>query len=110
MNFAELINREVSLVVPRIHKDEFQTVIVVGVESGGIWIESQKMRIAFGTPQKQKRGPAAGAGVNCGGCNSHLPLGVPARAYARPASRDGRRSGCYRRKIRFARQSPPNHC
>ena len=43
MNFTELIGQEVSLLVPRMHKEELQQVTVVGVDGGGIWIESQEM-------------------------------------------------------------------
>jgi hypothetical protein len=43
MQFYELIGHEVALLIPRIHQTELQPVIVHGVESGGLWIESQEV-------------------------------------------------------------------
>jgi hypothetical protein len=41
MQFSELIGQEIGVLIPKIHQSELQRVIVVGVEGGGIWVESQ---------------------------------------------------------------------
>jgi hypothetical protein len=41
MQFSELIGQEIAVLIPKIHHSDLQRVLVVGVEGGGIWIESQ---------------------------------------------------------------------
>jgi len=41
MQFSDLIGQEVGLIIPRFHPEKIQSVKVIGVESGGVWIESQ---------------------------------------------------------------------
>jgi hypothetical protein len=41
MQFAELLNQEILVLIPRVHPKLHHYVRLVGVESGGIWIESQ---------------------------------------------------------------------
>lgn len=43
MNFSELIGKEIIVLIPLIEPDHYQKVRILGVEPGGIWIESQIM-------------------------------------------------------------------
>ena len=43
MQFADLVGQNVSILVPVIHATKLQNVKIVGVENGGIWIESQTL-------------------------------------------------------------------
>jgi len=43
MTLSELMGKEIILLVPFIDRDHYQYVKLVGVEAGGIWIESQEM-------------------------------------------------------------------
>ena len=47
MQFSDLIGKEVAIIIPRFSQNVFQTVIIVGVEGGGIWIESQELMNAL---------------------------------------------------------------
>jgi len=42
MQFSELIGSDVLVLIPRIGQVNYQRVKVIGVEPGGIWIESQE--------------------------------------------------------------------
>ena len=42
MNFSEMIGQDILVMIPLI-EDHYQIVKLHGVESGGIWIESQEM-------------------------------------------------------------------
>lgn len=41
MNFSALIGQEIGVLIPKIHQTIIQRVKLIGVESGGIWVESQ---------------------------------------------------------------------
>jgi hypothetical protein len=43
MQFADLVGKNVSILIPVIHATKLQDVTIVGVENGGIWIESQTL-------------------------------------------------------------------
>ncbi len=43
MNLSEMIGEEIILLIPFIEPDHYQKVKLLGVEAGGIWIESQEM-------------------------------------------------------------------
>lgn len=43
MNFSELVGKEVLVLIPFIEPHHYQRVKLLGVEPGGIWIESQIM-------------------------------------------------------------------
>ena len=42
MQLSDLVGDRLALLVPMIHGTELQTVNLLGVEAGGIWVESQK--------------------------------------------------------------------
>ena len=54
MQFTELVGESIFLLAPRIDEKTFKEVKLVGVESGGLWIESQDLTNAvlhfFGAP------------------------------------------------------------
>jgi len=41
MNFAQLVGQTVALLIPKVNPFVVQRVKLVGVDAGGIWIESQ---------------------------------------------------------------------
>ena len=43
MQFSELLNQPILMTIPKMHPTKYQTVKVVGVESGGLWIECQEI-------------------------------------------------------------------
>jgi hypothetical protein len=43
MQFSDLIDKRVAVVIPAIHPTAMQEVVIRGVEVGGIWIESDTM-------------------------------------------------------------------
>jgi hypothetical protein len=43
VNFSELVGEEILVLIPLIEPDHYQIVKLIGVEAGGIWIESQEM-------------------------------------------------------------------
>ncbi|MGH2509813.1 MAG: hypothetical protein ACRDHZ_20735 [Ktedonobacteraceae bacterium] len=57
MKFSELIGREILILIPKIHQVELQKVNLVGVEAGGIWIESQAAMIVILRTFKQSSSP-----------------------------------------------------
>ncbi len=47
LKLADLIGRQVLFLIPRIHPDVYQKVKLMGVEAGGIWIDSQELTNKF---------------------------------------------------------------
>lgn len=43
MTLSELIGQEIILKIPFVERDHYQHMKLLGVEAGGIWIESQEM-------------------------------------------------------------------
>jgi hypothetical protein len=43
MQFSELIGQTVLLIIPKMHPVKLQKVKVLGVEAGGLWLESQEV-------------------------------------------------------------------
>lgn len=43
MQLSDYIGKEIIVIIPLIEPDHYQTVKLLGVETGGIWIESQEM-------------------------------------------------------------------
>jgi len=43
MQLSDYIGQEIVLLIPTIHPIEFQKVKLLGVEAGGVWIESQTL-------------------------------------------------------------------
>ena len=43
MQFTELIDTSILILIPKIHPIRYQKVKLVGVESGGLWVESQEV-------------------------------------------------------------------
>jgi hypothetical protein len=58
MQFSELVGSQIFIVIPRIHATDYQEVKLIGVETGGLWIESQEFTNVFlqlfGVPAAQK--------------------------------------------------------
>jgi len=43
MQLSDYIGQEIALLIPTIHPIKFQAVKLLGVEAGGVWIESQTL-------------------------------------------------------------------
>jgi hypothetical protein len=47
MNFTSLLNQEALVLIPRLHLTSYYKVKIIGVDVGGIWIESQSFTQAL---------------------------------------------------------------
>lgn len=58
MNLSEFIGQEIGMLIPRIHQVKIQRIKLLGVEFGGVWIESQALTNdilrALGVPASPK--------------------------------------------------------
>jgi hypothetical protein len=43
MQFAELVGQQILLNIPRLDQTHYQKVKLIGVETGGLWLESQAL-------------------------------------------------------------------
>ncbi|MGH9403306.1 MAG: hypothetical protein ACRD2P_14495 [Terriglobia bacterium] len=47
MDFSDLIGQEIAVLIPKIHQTALQQVKLIGVESGGIWVQSKQRRVLW---------------------------------------------------------------
>jgi hypothetical protein len=43
MQFADIIGQQIVILIPRLNQTKFHRVKLLGVESGGLWIQSQEV-------------------------------------------------------------------